>query len=137
MEQFIINAPFSDATGSERAFLPPAGALQDLELRKQARALWKKAAHAKTLTAESCAAYHLLMGGKLNAAFSPITNSCKLQNGADPFAAKENALQAVNNLRSSAFEPWKPLLEEFFLASRYGYLPASAKEHPLIACLKR
>ena len=107
------------------------GSLQDRELRRQAKALWREAARARKLSAESCAAYHLLLGGKLEKAFVPVSNAVKLANGADPCYALKRAKQMALGLGASAWKPWEQMLAPWYAKESWNRLPKEAAGAPL------
>ena len=71
--------------------------------RAAVKAIWKKLADARTISAQDIAALCLLRSlkssdtantrARLHRAFSPITNKIKLENGATPYGSLERALR--------------------------------------------
>lgn len=102
-----------------------------------ARALWLAASRAKSIRAESLAAWMILRGKDPKKAFSPITNPVKLANGAKAWGAYEQALRLASGLSPSALEPWAPLLSEAGCA-RAGERPWSPwkpEGHPILKAI--
>lgn len=85
----------SPVAGDATAALPAPGLFRSVDDYRVFRAEWKALAHAKALTAAHMAAYALLTGRSLEAAFSPITNPVKLANGQVARGALQSALACL------------------------------------------
>ncbi len=125
-----FNASF-EASASRPARRSP---LSPSEL-SEAREAWRAAAKARSLSAESMAAWMILLGKDPRKAFTPITNPVKLANGATAWGSYEAALRSARSLERSALAPWAALLERSGCAP--GDRPWSAwkGEHPILKAL--
>lgn len=105
-----LNTLSANAAGAERHIETPVSYPLSKEHFLEARALFKKAAHAKRLSAASICAWHILSGQDAKKGFTPITNPVKLANGAHPMGAYHNALGGASRLSLAALEPWAEAL---------------------------
>jgi hypothetical protein len=91
---FAVAAQADASAVADAAFSHP-GLFQNLDDLRAFRAEWKALADKKELTSVHMAAYALLMGRSLEAAFAPVTNPVKLANGHAPHASLKGALRSL------------------------------------------
>lgn len=80
---------------------------EDTASRAAFRAAWKVLSDQRALSSAHMALYALLMGRPVGRAFSPITNSSKINNGQAPWAAAMSAAWAVS--RNGLLPPFSDL----------------------------